>query len=67
MSMNFENCSKVREGFPKPFPDIPANVVQQFSMSGKVVVVTGAADGLGYAAAEAMAEAHGNVAFWYNS
>ncbi|KAJ4151446.1 hypothetical protein LMH87_012147 [Akanthomyces muscarius] len=67
MSMNFENCSEVREGFPKPFPNIPANVVQQFSMSGKVVVVTGAADGLGYAAAEAMAEAQGNVAFWYNS
>ncbi|OAQ96619.1 hypothetical protein LLEC1_03711 [Akanthomyces lecanii] len=36
-------------------------------MSGKVVVVTGAADGLGYAAAEAMAEAQGNLAFWYNS
>ncbi len=67
MSMNAENCAQVREDFPKPFPDIPANVVQQFSMSGKVVVVTGAADGLGYAAAEAMAEAQGNVVFWYNS
>lgn len=67
MSMNFENCAEVRDGFPKPFPDTPTNVLQQFDMSGKVVVVTGAADGLGYAAAEAMAEAKGNVVFWYNS
>ncbi|KAM3426224.1 hypothetical protein NHJ13734_009584 [Beauveria thailandica] len=67
MSMNFDDCATIRQGFPRPFPDTPANVLQQFSMSGKVTVVTGAADGLGYAVAEAIAEAGGDVAFWYNS
>ncbi|RFU77904.1 short-chain dehydrogenase [Trichoderma arundinaceum] len=36
-------------------------------MKDKVVVVTGAADGIGLAVAEAMAEAGANVALWYNS
>lgn len=36
-------------------------------MTGKVVVVNGAADGIGYAVAEAMAEANASVVFWYNS
>lgn len=36
-------------------------------MSGKVVIVTGAADGIGYAVSEAMAEANAGVAMWYNS
>lgn len=67
MSMNVEDCANIREGFPRPFPDIPTNTLQQFNMAGKVVVVTGAADGLGLAVAEAMAEAQGHVAFWYNS
>lgn len=67
MSMTFEDCGKVREGFPRPFPDTPANVVEQLRLNGKVVVVTGAADGIGLAVAQAMAEAGGNVALWYNS
>ena len=67
MSMNFEDCAKVRDGFPRPFPDTPSNVLDQFKMAGKVVVVTGAADGLGLSVAEGMAEAGANVAFWYNS
>ncbi|OAA55382.1 short-chain dehydrogenase [Cordyceps fumosorosea ARSEF 2679] len=61
MSMNFDDCATVREGFPRPFPDTPANVLEQFSMRGKVAVVTGAADGLGYAVAEAIAEAGGDA------
>lgn len=36
-------------------------------MNGKVVVVTGAADGLGHAIAQSMAEAGAHVALWYNS
>lgn len=36
-------------------------------MDGKVIVVNGAADGIGAAVAEGMAEAGGNVALWYNS
>ncbi|TQV90341.1 hypothetical protein V2A60_004284 [Cordyceps javanica] len=67
MSMNFDDCATARGGFPRPFPDTPENVLEQFSLSGKVTVVTGAADGLGYAVAEAFAEAGGDVAMWYNS
>ncbi|KAH7122055.1 short-chain dehydrogenase [Dactylonectria estremocensis] len=67
MSMTTEDCFKVREGFPRPFPDTPSNVLEQFKLTGKVVVVTGAADGLGLAVAEAMAEANAQVVFWYNS
>lgn len=67
MSMSEEDCAVVREGFPRPFPNTPANVLEQLSMRGKVVIITGAADGIGYAVAEAMAEANGDIAMWYNS
>ena len=67
MSMTVEDCTKVRDGFPRPFPGTPSNVVEQFRMTGKVVVVTGAADGIGYAVAEGMAEAGASVAMWYNT
>ncbi|KAF9889718.1 hypothetical protein FE257_007024 [Aspergillus nanangensis] len=67
MSMTLSDCSNIREGFPRPFPDTPTNVLQQFNMSGKVAVVTGAADGIGHAVSEAFAEANGAVAMWYNS
>ncbi|KAJ5717639.1 hypothetical protein N7488_003285 [Penicillium malachiteum] len=67
MSMNFEDCGVVRDGFPRPFPNTPSNVLEQLRMGGKVVVVTGAADGIGAAVAEGIAEAGGNVVFWYNS
>lgn len=67
MSMNFEDCGKVREGFPRPFPNTSTNVLEQLNLSGKVAVVNGAADGIGLAVAEAMAEAGAQVALWYNS
>lgn len=67
MSMTDANCRVVREGFPRPFPNTPSNVMEQFSMKGKVAVVTGAADGIGYAVAEGYAEAGGDVALFYNS
>ena len=67
MSMSVEECQAPRAGFPKPVPDTPTNVIQQFSMKGKVIVVNGAAEGIGGAVADAMAEAGGNVALWYNS
>lgn len=67
MSMNFDDCAKVRDAFPRPFPNTPTNVMEQFRMKGKTVVVTGAADGIGFAVAEAMAEAGADVALWYNS
>jgi sorbose reductase len=67
MSMSIEECQTPRPGFPKAVPDTPTNVLEQFSMKGKVIVITGAADGIGGAVADAMAEAGGNVALWYNS
>ncbi|KAI9927098.1 hypothetical protein ASPWEDRAFT_165515 [Aspergillus wentii DTO 134E9] len=67
MSMNEQDCTVLREGFPRPFPNTPTNVLEQLSLKGKVVVVTGAADGIGYAVAEGIAEASGNIAMWYNS
>ncbi|KAF1848812.1 NAD(P)-binding protein [Cucurbitaria berberidis CBS 394.84] len=67
MSMSIEECQTPRPGFPRPVPDTPTNVMEQFSMKGKVIVVTGAAEGIGGAVADAMAEAGGHVALWYNS
>ncbi|PWY78355.1 NAD(P)-binding protein [Aspergillus heteromorphus CBS 117.55] len=67
MSMSKTDSATVREGFPRPFPNTPTNVLEQLRLTGKVVVVTGAADGIGYAVAEAMAEANAHVALWYNS
>ncbi|KAJ4399846.1 hypothetical protein N0V91_009117 [Didymella pomorum] len=67
MSMSIEECQTPRSGFPKPVPEGPSNVMDQFSMKGKVVIVTGAAEGIGGAVADAIAEAGGDVALWYNS
>lgn len=64
--MSIEECVAVpRE--PKPVPNIPSSVMEQFNMKGRVVVITGASEGIGYAAAEAMVEAGADVALWYNS
>jgi sorbose reductase len=65
--MSIEESQTPRAGFPKAVPNTPTNVLEQFSMKGKVIVVTGAADGIGGAVADAMAEAGGSVALWYNS
>ena len=65
MSMKVEEAGSRQ---PKPVPETtPENVLQQFGMKGKVVAVNGAADGIGLAVAEAMAEAGADVAMWYNS
>lgn len=66
MSMTVEEAGVARPGFPKPFPNVPNNVIEQFQMKGKVVVVNGASDGIGLAVATAMAEAGADVALWYN-
>ncbi|EYE98563.1 NAD(P)-binding protein [Aspergillus ruber CBS 135680] len=67
MSMTSTDCAVTRDGFPRPTPNTPTNVLEQLSLKGKTIVITGAADGIGYAVAEAMAEAGGDVALWYNS
>ncbi|PWZ00911.1 putative NADP-dependent mannitol dehydrogenase [Testicularia cyperi] len=65
MSMTIEDCSAARQ--PRPIPDTPTNVFEQLSMKGKVVAITGASEGIGFAVAEAMAEAGGDVVLLYNS
>ncbi|KUI55522.1 putative NADP-dependent mannitol dehydrogenase [Cytospora mali] len=66
MSMSIEEvAASSRE--PKPVPNIPSNVLEQFNMKGRVVAVTGASDGIGYAVTEAMAEAGAHIALLYNS
>lgn len=67
MSMSVQDCGVERSGYPRPVPGISNNVVEQFQMKNKVAVVTGGADGIGFAAAQAIAEAKGDVALWYNS
>lgn len=52
---------------PKPVPDTPDNVLDQLCMKGKATAITGAADGIGLAVAEGIAEAGGDVALLYNS
>lgn len=66
MSMTLEDANATPRQ-PKPFPNTPDNVLQQFSMKGKVAAITGASAGIGWAAAEAIAEAGGDVALLYNS
>jgi sorbose reductase len=65
MSMTIEDCSKARQ--PRPVPNTPTNVLEQFNMKGRVVCITGASEGIGFAVAEAMAEAGADVALWYNT
>ena len=65
MSMSIEECSTPR--ILRPPPRNPENVFEQLSMRGQVVCITGASDGIGFAVAEAMAEAGANLALWYNS
>jgi sorbose reductase len=67
MSMTIEECAVQRTGYPKPAPPTSNSIFEQFSMKGKVVAITGAAEGIGFAVAEAMAEAGGDVALLYNT
>lgn len=63
--MSLEDAAVERA--PKPVPNTPESVFAQLRMDGKVVAITGGADGIGFAVAEAVAEAGANVALWYNS
>ena len=50
-----------------PTPKIPSNVLSQFLLKDRVAIITGAADGIGLAVAQAYAEAGCNLALWYNT
>lgn len=52
---------------PRPVPSTPTNVLDQFSMRGKLTIITGASAGIGLAVAQGIAEAGGDLALWYNS
>ncbi|THX42599.1 NAD(P)-binding protein [Aureobasidium pullulans] len=65
MSMTLEEVQVPRQ--PNPVPSGPDNVLEQFNLKGRVVVVTGAAEGIGGAVVDSMAEAGANVALWYRS
>ncbi|KAK0283677.1 hypothetical protein LTR35_006136 [Friedmanniomyces endolithicus] len=67
MSMTVDEAGVARDSFPRPTPKTPSNVLEQLSMKGKVVAITGASAGIGFAVAEAIAEAGGDLALWYNS
>lgn len=52
---------------PRPSPKLPKNSLDLFSLKGKVASVTGSSGGIGFAVAEAYAQAGADVAIWYNS
>ncbi|KAJ5272896.1 hypothetical protein N7478_008021 [Penicillium angulare] len=66
MSCTIEEVA-AQKRVPRPYPNTPENVVEQFSLKGRTAYITGASDGIGFAVAEAMAEAGANLALWYNS
>ncbi|EGV65214.1 NADP-mannitol dehydrogenase [Yamadazyma tenuis] len=52
---------------PRPNPELAENVLDLFSLKGKVATITGSSQGIGFAVAEAYAQAGADVAIWYNS
>lgn len=52
---------------PQPNPPLAANAMDLFSLKGKVASITGSSTGIGWAVAEAYAQAGADVCIWYNS
>lgn len=52
---------------PTPAPKPAKNILDLFSLKGKVASVTGSSGGIGWAVAEGFAQAGADVALWYNS
>lgn len=42
------------------------SILKRFSLHGKTAIVTGAAAGIGWSVAQALAEMGANVVLWYN-
>lgn len=49
----------------RPNPQLPDSVFEMFSMRNKVLIITGAAGGIGREVSRALAEAGGDCALWY--
>ena len=52
---------------PAKAPTLPDNILDAFSLKGKVASITGSSGGIGWAIAEGFAQAGADVAIWYNS
>ncbi|RCK55727.1 Sorbose reductase SOU1 [Candida viswanathii] len=52
---------------PTSPPTLPHHALELFSLRGKVASVTGSSGGIGWAIAEAFAQAGADVAIWYNT
>lgn len=52
---------------PQPDPKLTGDIMDLFSMKGKVVSITGASSGIGYEVAIGFAQAGADVAMWYNT
>lgn len=68
MSQNIQSIIEPKLGnLPTQEPEISSNVINLFSLRGKVASVTGSSQGIGLAVAEAYAQAGADIAIWYNS
>lgn len=52
---------------PTEAPQLASNVLDLFSLKGKVASITGSSQGIGLAVATAYAQAGADIAIWYNS
>lgn len=52
---------------PRPGPKPAKNILDLYSLKGKVAVVSGSSTGIGYAVVEGFAQAGADVVIWYNS
>ncbi|KAI5456802.1 short-chain dehydrogenase [Mariannaea sp. PMI_226] len=65
MSMTYDECRVTRPA--RPAPTVADNVMEQFKMSDRVCIITGASRGIGAAVAEGLAEAGAHIVLVYST